>query len=287
MTTLLKGAPVVAAMNEATAARSRELQQRGITPTLAIVRVGADPSQLSYERGALKRAEKNAVQTKLVTLPQETTEGELIRQITALNEDDSVHGVLLLRPLPAQISDDAARGALAPGKDVDGITDASVAGVVTGDGVGFAPCTPQATIEILDYYGVPLEGARALVIGRSLVVGKPAALMLLARNATVTMAHSHTRDLAQLASEQDIIIAAVGRTGMVDSSFLRPGQTVIDVGINVDANGKLCGDVDAAAAEGTVDAYTPVPGGVGTVTTSVLMKHVVQAATPEHASGLR
>jgi methylenetetrahydrofolate dehydrogenase (NADP+)/methenyltetrahydrofolate cyclohydrolase len=186
--------------------------------------------------------------------------------------------VLLLRPLPDHIDDDAVRNELAAEKDVDGITDKSIAAVFAGGGAGFAPCTPQACLEILDHYGIGAQGKEAVVVGRSLVVGKPAAMMLLARNATVTVAHSRTADLRKVTSRADIVVACVGRAEMIGSDYLREGQTVIDVGINATDGGRLVGDVGFEDADGLVDAVTPVPGGVGAVTTSVLMKHVIAAA---------
>jgi len=278
MAQLLKGAAVVEVMNEATANAVDALKARGVTPTLAIVRVGERGDEIAYERGAMKRCEKVGVAARQVTLPSDCTQDGLVAAIEGLNRDATVHGVLLLRPLPAHIDDDVVRNVLDPRKDIDGITDASVAGVFTNDGNGFAPCTPQACMEVLDYYGVDLQGKRAVVVGRSLVVGKPAAMMLLDRNATVTVCHSRSRNLPALCRAADVIIACVGRPAMLDATCLTPGQTVIDVGINVLNDGTLVGDVDFAAAKDVVAALTPVPGGVGTVTTSVLVKHVVEAA---------
>ncbi|MDR3307775.1 MAG: bifunctional 5,10-methylenetetrahydrofolate dehydrogenase/5,10-methenyltetrahydrofolate cyclohydrolase [Coriobacteriales bacterium] len=278
MAQLLKGAAVVEVMNEATANAVDALKARGITPTLAIVRVGEREDEIAYERGAMKRCEKVGVAARQVTLPGDCTQDGLVAAIEGLNRDATVHGVLLLRPLPAHIDDDMVRNVLDPRKDIDGITDASVAGVFTNDGNGFAPCTPQACMEVLDYYGVDLQGKRAVVVGRSLVVGKPAAMMLLERNATVMVCHSRSLDLPALCRTADVIIACVGRPAMLDATCLAPGQTVIDVGINVLDDGTLVGDVDFAAAKDVVAALTPVPGGVGTVTTSVLVKHVVEAA---------
>jgi methylenetetrahydrofolate dehydrogenase (NADP+)/methenyltetrahydrofolate cyclohydrolase len=203
---------------------------------------------------------------------------ELIAKIEALNTDSEVHGVLLLRPLPAHICEDEVRNALAPRKDIDGITDLSLTGVFTDRPLGFAPCTAQACLELLDFYGIDPAGANAVVIGRSLVVGKPVACMLLAKNATVTLTHSHTADLAAVVRAADIVIAAAGQAGLLDATFFSPAQTIIDVGINVNEAGVIVGDVDFNAADKTVASLTPVPGGVGTVTTSVLLKHVIEAA---------
>ena len=278
MANVLKGAPVVEAMNEAVARDAAALKAKGVEPTLAIVRVGEREDDIAYERGAMKRCEKVGVAARQVLLPGDITEAALIDVIRGLNQDEKVHGVLLFRPLPKHINDDAVRNALAPQKDVDGITDLSLAGVFANTDTGFAPCTPQACMEILEHYGIDLKGKKAVVVGRSLVVGKPAAMMLLARNATVTVCHTRTLDMPAVCREAEVLIMSAGRAGIVDKNYLAPGQVVIDVGINVKEDGSLCGDVNYADAEAVVAAVTPVPGGVGTVTTSVLVKHVVQAA---------
>ena len=252
MATILKGAPVVAAMNERNALLCEQLKAKGITPTLAVVRVGEREDDLSYERGVMTRCGKVGVAVRQFVLPADATQEQLLRVLDEVNTDDSIHGCLLFRPLPKQFDDRTVRAALRPEKDIDGITDGSLAGVFTNTDLGYAPCTAQACMEILKYYNVPLSGKRAVVVGRSLVVGKPAAMMLDRENATVTLCNSRT--------------------------CLRAGQTVVDVGIHVNEEGKLCGDVQFDAAEPVVDAITPVPGGVGTVTTSVLVGHVVQAA---------
>lgn len=278
MAMILKGAPVVAAMNEKNAALCARLKEKGITPTLAVVRVGEREDDLSYERGVIARCGKVGVEVRQYLLPADAEQDDLLRVIAEVNEDDAVHGCLLFRPLPKQFDDHTVRAALAPEKDIDGITDSSLAGVFTNTDLGYAPCTAQACLEILKYYGIPLSGKRAVVIGRSLVVGKPAAMMLDRENATVTICNSRTQNLAELCQQADIVVAAMGKAGAVNGSFLHAGQTVIDVGIHVGADGKLCGDVCFAEAEPIVEAITPVPGGVGTVTTSVLVAHVVQAA---------
>ncbi|MGN0707914.1 MAG: bifunctional 5,10-methylenetetrahydrofolate dehydrogenase/5,10-methenyltetrahydrofolate cyclohydrolase [Faecalibacterium sp.] len=278
MAQILKGAPVVAAMNEANAALCAQLKAQGVVPTLAVVRVGEREDDLSYERGVTARCAKVGVEVRQFVLDADAQQPELLSLLEQINADSSIHGCLLFRPLPKQFDDAAVRAALAPEKDIDGITAGSLAGVFTNTDVGFAPCTAQACIEILEHYGVPLSGKRAVVVGRSLVVGKPAAMMLDRKNATVTMCNSRTQDLPALCREADILIAALGKQGAVGADCLRPGQVVVDVGIHVNAEGKLCGDVRFDEAEPVVDAITPVPGGVGTVTTSVLVGHVVQAA---------
>lgn len=276
---ILKGAEVIETMNADLFSQSEALRADGINPTLAIVRVGERGDDISYERGATKRAEKVGVDVKNVLLSEDVTEDELIKVIKDINADDSVHGVLMFRPLPSHIDEDVVRNMLEPSKDIDGITDLSLAGVFAGIDTGYAPCTAQACMEILAHYGYDLQGKSAVVVGRSLVIGKPVAMMLLGKNATVTMCHSRSQDLPDIVSAADIVIACVGRANMVNADYLSEGQVVIDVGINVTEAGSLAGDVDFQAAEQIVEAITPVPGGVGTVTTSVLMKHVIDAAS--------
>ena len=278
MAELLKGAPVAEMINEKLIQAVKELHARNTYPTLAVLRVGERPDDIAYERGAVKRCEKIGVRVKLISLPADCTERDLIDTLENLNRDISVHGVLLFRPLPKGIDDTTVRNTLSPEKDVDGITDLSLAGVFTGNSTGFPPCTAQACMEIIDYYRIPCEGKRAAVVGRSLVVGKPAAMMMTARNSTVTICHTRTMDMPNRCREAEILIVSAGRPKVIDKNYLSPGQAVIDVGINQLEDGTLCGDVDFEAAKEIVAAITPVPGGVGTVTTSVLAKHVVEAA---------
>ena len=277
MATILKGAPVVAAMNERSAALCEQLKTKGITPTLAVVRVGEREDDLSYERGVMTRCGKVGVAVRQFVLPADATQEQLLRVLDEVNTDDGIHGCLLFRPLPKQFDDRTVRAALRPEKDIDGITDGSLAGVFTNTAVGYPPCTAQACLEILKFYNIPLSGKRAVVVGRSLVVGKPAAMMLMAKNATVTVCHTGTRDIPALCRDADIVIAAAGRPGLITADFLRPGQTVLDVGVHPGPDGTLCGDVAAEAAALDV-ALTPVPGGVGSVTSAVLCKHTIQAA---------
>ena len=278
MAIILKGAPVVTAMNRETAARCQALIQQGVRPALAVVRVGAREDDLSYETGVIRRCEKVGVAVRRFLLPEDAPQAALDEVIARVNRDPALHGCLLFRPLPRHMDEAAVRAALCPAKDVDGVTDASLAGVFANTGAGFAPCTAQACLEILRHYQVPLSGARVTVVGRSLVVGKPAAMLLDRENATVTMCNSRTKNLPAVCREADVLVVAMGRRVAIGASCLRPGQIVVDVGIHVDAEGRLSGDVDFAAAEPVVEAITPVPGGVGTVTTSVLVRHVVEAA---------
>ena len=278
MALVLKGGQAAAAMNEKTAARVAALAAAGVVPTLAVVRMGAREDDLSYERGVMNRCAKLGIQVKPYLLEADASQDQLLAVLEEINQDGSIHGCLIFRPLPAQIDDKAVRAALAPEKDVDGITDASLAGVFTGSGVGYAPCTAQACVEILDHYGIPLEGKRVTVVGRSLVVGKPAAMLLDRKNATVTICNSRTRNLPEICRGADVLVVAMGKRGAIGGDCVAPGQVVVDVGIHTGENGKLCGDVRFEEAEPVVAAITPVPGGVGAMTTSVLAAHVVEAA---------
>lgn len=279
MAELLKGAPVAAALAEKTTAEAEALKARGIIPTLAILRVGARDDDLSYERGAMKRCAAAGIEVRSVLLPEDVDQNTLMNTLSALNNDNTVHGILMFRPLPAHLDEEAARKALAPEKDVDGVTDGSLAGVFTGSHEGFSPCTAQAVVEILNHYGIALKGKNVAVIGRSLVVGRPAAMLLMEQGATVTICHSKTEDTAAVTRQADIVVAAAGQMRNFGAEYFTPGQTVIDVGIHFnEETGKLCGDVRFEDAEPVVSAITPVPGGVGAVTTAVLVSHVTVAA---------
>ena len=274
----LLGKEVTAALNEKIKGQAAQLDAKGVKPTLGLIRVGERGDDVSYERGAAKRCETLGVACEKFLLPADVTQEELMKTIEKVNRDKKIHGVLIFRPLPKHLDEDAVIKALDPKKDVDGITDASMAGVFAGTNQGFPPCTPQACMEILDFYGIDCTGKKAVVVGRSLVVGKPAAMMLIKKHATVTICHTRTVNMPQVVKEAEIVIVAAGRAGVIGGSYLSAGQTVIDVGINVNEEGKLCGDVNYAEAEPIVEAITPVPGGVGSVTTSVLVGHVVEAA---------
>ena len=279
MAEIWKGAPVAAALSETVAAEAAELTAKGVLPTLAIFRVGERDDDLAYERGAMKRCEKVGVRVKNVVLPADVDSDTFFRTLEALNTDPEVHGILMFRPLPKQLDGEKARRMLAPEKDVDGCTDGSLAGVFTNTALGFPPCTAQAAMELLRYYGVDPKGKRVAVIGRSLVIGRPVAMMLMHANATVTVCHTRTVDVPAVTREADIVVAASGQMESVGADYLRPGQIVIDVGIGWnEAKQKLCGDVRAEEAEPIAAALTPVPGGVGSVTSAVLCKHVVEAA---------
>lgn len=279
MAQLLKGKPVIDALVADTSARAAGLRRRGMAPTLAIVRVGEDASGVAYERGAMKRMKSCGIDVRRFMLPANCTQARLLDAIGRVNDDSRIHGCLMLRPLPKSLDEQEACAALSPAKDVDGITPGSLYGVFANVPAGFAPCTPEACLHILDHYGYGVEGKKVVVIGRSLVVGKPVSLMLQARNATVTMCHTRTRDLASICRAADVLVVAAGHPETVRADAASPGQVVIDVGVNWDdAAGRLVGDVAFAQVEPIVAAITPVPGGVGSVTTAVLAHHVVQAA---------
>ena len=289
MAKLLLGKEVAAAMGEQLSARVAALAERGVVPKLAIVRCGENPADLSYERDAKNRAAQLGVGVEVVALPEDASRDALIDAINALNADASVHGVLLFRPLPARLraDQDAIYNALDPAKDVDCMTDLSNAGVFEGRGdLGFPPCTPQACMEILDHYGIDCTGKKAVIIGRSLVVGKPLSMMLMGRNATVTVCHTRTVDVPREAREADILVSSAGVLGSLTRACVKPGQVVIDVSINWDpekpnskgGKGAIAGDAVFDEVESVVEAITPVPGGVGAVTTSVLIAHVIEAA---------
>ena len=283
----LLGKEVNEALVAALQARTAALQAKGIVPTLGIIRLGENPSDLSYEKGATKRAEEVGVAVKNFVLPETATKEEVLAVIDEINADDAIHGCLMFRPLPKHLKADQDEicNRLAPKKDVDSMTHMSNAGVFEGQDLGYAPCTPAACMEILDYYGIDCKGKNAVVIGRSLVVGKPAAMMLMQKNATVTICHTKTVNTAEICKNADIIVSAAGVLNSLTKDYVREGQIIIDVSMNwnpekITSKGKggMSGDAIFDEVEPIVEAITPVPGGVGAVTTSVLMKHVVEAA---------
>ena len=278
MADLLLGKPVADAMAADIVARAKALTASGKQPTLAIVRVGERPDDLTYERSAMKRADVCGIAVKQFVLPADASTDDVLATVATVNSDDSIHGCLLFRPLPEGIDEQAVCNALDPAKDIDGITRGSLATLLAGTGEGFAPCTAAACIDILDHYGINPQGKKAVVLGRSLVIGKPVALMLLARNATVTVCHSRTQDLASAVRDADIVVCATGRARAYGADLFAPGQTVLDVGINFDDEGNLCGDADFDAVESVVSAITPVPRGVGSVTTVAMLRNVIIAA---------
>ena len=278
MANILYGADVAKAINERSLQGIEECKEKGVTPTLAILRVGQRDDDLSYERGVTKRCDTLGVQVKKVVLNQDVAYNEFYETLDQLNKDNDVHGILMFRPLPKYLDNEKARKTLNPAKDVDGCTDGSLAGVFTNTPIGFAPCTAQAAIEILDFYGIDLKGKNVVVLGRSLVVGKPVSMLLLNRNATVTVCHTKTVNTKEITKKADIIIACTGQMESLDASYFSENQTIIDVGINWNnQKQKLCGDVLFENVVDLVENITPVPRGVGSVTTSILVNHVVEA----------
>ncbi len=280
MAKLLTGREAASALTAALQRRTAALAERGVTPKLAILRCGENESDSAYLRSAQQRAARCGVVVEVTSLPETVTRAALLAAIDGVNRDASVHGCLLLRPLPSHLREAEAAicSRLLPEKDVDGMTDISAAAVYLGRTAGFAPCTAEAVTVLLDHYGIDCAGKRAVVIGRSPVVGRPAAMLLLARNATVTVCHTRTADLPAVTREADILVTAAGAARSLTAAHVRPGQTVIDVSASWDAaKNTIVGDADESAAS-VVDAITPVPGGVGAVTSTVLMAHVIRAA---------
>lgn len=273
---LLKGAPVCALLKEQVNELLEKLE--GEVPQLAIVRVGEKPDDISYEKNAIKRMEAFGLQAKTYVFAENISDTEFKEAFRKINSDPQTAGLLLLRPLPAQICEKDIEEMIDPKKDLDGISPANIAKVFAGDKTGFAPCTAEAVVELLKANHIDLDGANVTVIGRSMVVGRPLSMLLLKENATVTVCHTHTKNLSDICRQAQILVAAAGRARMVDNSYVGQDAVVIDVGINVDENGRLCGDVNTESLEGTASKATPVPGGVGAVTTAVLAKHLVLAA---------
>ena len=265
------------AITASLAPKIEELKAKGTVPTLGILRVGAREDDLAYERGIKKKFEAAGCGVKIVELPADCSQDALDRGFDSLNDADDVHGILVFRPLPKTLSDAYIKNAIKPSKDSDCMDIRNMAGVLSGDKNAMGPCTAEAVVRLMEHYGIETKGKKVAVIGRSLVIGRPVALMLIARDATVTVCHTKTVDLPGECRNADIIVACCGVAKTVGADYLREGQVVIDVGMNVDENGKLCGDVDYDKAAEIAKAVTPVPGGVGSVTTSVLLKHVVDS----------
>lgn len=279
MIVLLKGRPVAKAITETLIPRTVMLRQKGICPCLAIIRIGACPDDIAYENSAVKRCGEIGIEVQQIVLQQGICQNELMDVIANINTDPTIHACLLMRPLPEQLDAKAVCSALKPEKDVDGISPGSMAKVYSGSGEGYAPCTAESCMEMLNYYGLNPSGKRAAVIGRSLVIGRPIASLLMAANATVTICHSKTRNMPEIVREADIVVAAVGRAESIGKECFRKDQVVLDVGINwSEVKQKIVGDVDFDEVEPLVSAISPVPGGVGSVTTAILCKHVIEAA---------
>lgn len=278
MAAVMMGTDVAKSMKERLIRQTEELKEQGVAPALAILRVGARPDDLSYERGARKRMELVGIGCRVTELPEDVSQSELEETLRVLNEDPSVHGILVFRPLPAHLDEEPLKRMIDPEKDMDCMSPVNIAKVFSGDETGYAPCTAEAVMEMLDYYGVDPKGRRVTIIGRSMVSGRPLAMLFLARHATVTVCHTRTEDLAGTCRNAQILVAAAGKARMVTADMTGADAVVVDVGINVDEDGHLCGDVDFEAVEPKASLISPVPRGVGSVTTSVLAAHVVRAA---------
>ena len=280
MANVLKGKPVSDKLKEDLIVKVNELKERNITPTLAIIRLGENDSDISYEKGATKRCNEIGIEVKNVLLPLDVSQDKLLDEINKLNNDSSIHGILLFRPLPKHLDQQLIRNAISPKKDVDGCTDSSLAGIFTNTNIGYAPCTAEAALEILDFYNIDVKSKNVTIIGRSLVIGRPISMLLMHRNATITICHTKTMNIEEIAKKADIIICATGEMEKVNKNYVSSNQTIIDIGIKWnEEKQKLCGDCLYEEVEPIVENITPVPGGVGSVTTSVLAKHVVDAAS--------
>ena len=272
----LKGAEVSAKLKNQVQVMLEKLD--GYVPTAAIVRVGERPDDLSYEKGVIKKIASFGMQAKTFAFPEDISQDLFLEEFKKINADDSIDGILLFMPLPKHMNGKMFEAAIDPAKDLDGISPVNRAKVFAGEQDGYAPCTAEAVIEVLKAFEIPMAGKRAVVVGRSMVVGRPLSMLFLKENATVTVCHTKTAELKAECKRAEILVAAAGKAGMLDKDYVADGAVVIDVGINVDENGKLCGDVKWDGLDEAASAATPVPGGVGAVTTAVLCKHLAQAA---------
>jgi len=273
---ILKGLPVANAINEKLMEQVKSIE--GPLPHLAIIRVGERPDDCSYERGAVKKMDKVGVRCTTYTFDADIDNETFQAEFDKINENPDIDGILMLRPLPKQLDEKQIENKIDPRKDLDGISPLNLAKVYAGDESGYAPCTAEAVIEMLDYAGIDIKGKRVTVVGRSLVIGKPVSMLLMKRNATVTVCHTKTVDMEGTCRNAEILVAAAGSARMIKKDYVAEGAIVVDVGINVDEEGNLCGDVDFDTITDIAAIATPVPGGVGSVTTSVLAKHLVKAA---------
>lgn len=278
MSKLLKGSNVVEAIKQDLSGRAEALKSKGVEPFMSIIRIGERADDLYYERTALKRMESIGIKCKVTELPEDISQTDLMECFKEINDNQKVHGILLFRPLPEHLDENPLKQMIDSYKDVDAMSPINLAKVFSGDETGYAPCTAEAVIDMLDYYNIELEGKNVTIIGRSMVVGKPLAMLLVKRNATVTICHTRTKNIHEVCKKADILIAAAGKARMVTGEMIGKDSIVVDVGINVDDTGKLCGDVDFDNAEDKASYISPVPGGVGGVTASILAKHVIRAA---------
>ena len=277
MAAVLKGMEAVNGIKGDLSNRVDTLKSAGKMPCLGIVRIGARQDDLAYERGAVKRCEGVGVLCKVFEFPETIDNEAFLEEFKKINDDETIHGLLVFQPMPRHIDTEAVKCMIRPEKDIDCMSQQSLAKVFVGDGSGYAPCTPSAVVEMLRYFKIPMKGKRVVIVGRSMVVGKPLSMMLLRENATVTICHTGTVNLEEECRRAEILIAAAGKAKMINADHVAPGAVVIDVGINVDENGNLCGDVDFESVEPVAGAVSPVPGGVGSVTSSILALHTIDA----------
>lgn len=278
MPVIMKGSEVAEGMKPVLLSELEALKARGISPALGVVRVGARPDDLAYERGIMKRFASLGLGVKVYELPENISQQDFNAEFIDINDNQAIHGILLFRPLPEGLNDEYARYIIYPRKDVDCMSLENEAGVFSGDSDSFVPCTASGIMAMLSHYGYDLEGRNVAIIGRSMVVGRPLAMLMLGANATVTICHTKTRNLPEICRRSDVIIAAAGRARMITAEYLNEHSIVVDAGINIDAEGKLCGDVDYENVTPIVQAISPVPGGVGAVTTSILARNVIRSA---------
>ena len=273
----LTGKPVVESLRENIKSRVATLGEKNINPTLLLIRVGEREDDLSYERGILKNCDLLGIKINVMQLPVEITMEEIRKVFEEANKDSNIHGIMIFRPLPNHLDPEEIQNLINPAKDIDCMSPINLEKVFEGNSDGFAPCTPKAVVELLKHYEIPLQGANVVVAGRSLVVGKPLGMLLLDENATVTICHSRTKDMPSVTAKADIVVAAIGKAKFMNEDFFSEDSIVVDVGINDDGNGSICGDVDFDNVFDKVKAITPAIGGVGLITTTLLLGHVVQA----------
>lgn len=274
---LLLGTVVAKARTEELRVRTEELKQGGVVPKLCIMRVGERPDDISYERGAVKRMQNIGIEAEVQTFAQSITQDEFLQALEKNNKDKSIHGILIFMPLPEQLDVDEIKATVLPSKDVDCISPENVAKLLTGE-EGLVPCTPMAVIELMRYHKIEMQGKHVVVIGRSMVVGKPLSMLLLRENATVTVCHSKTEELDKICKGADIVVCALGKSKFLTSKYVHDKTIVIDVGIHVDEEGNMNGDVNFDEVVPLVERITPVPRGVGSITTAVLAKQVLESA---------
>lgn len=278
MSIIMKGAPVAKKIQENLVEEVVELKKNGIIPRITFIRIGNREDDLVYQRSAQKRMDTIGIEYNVLEIPETASEEEVIEKISNVNKDPKVDGILLFRPLPHHLHEETLKNCIDPAKDVDGMRDENISKIFDGDAKGFAPCTAQAVVELLDYYGIETRGKNAVVIGRSRVIGKPVSMLLLTKDATITICHTKTENMEEICKRADILVVAAGCRSIVTEDMVSDKCYVIDVGINVNPDGGICGDVDYDVLKDKVAGITPVPGGVGGITTAILASHVVRAA---------